>query len=1373
MPTFPSDTSERQLENIIVNYLRDVNGYEQGVSDDYEPEWGFDRRRIEAFLSATQRAKVEQSGIFSTPQKRKAFFERVRSEISKRGVIDVLRNGVKHGIGFEFTMYYPLPDAANPTAQQQYAANRFVVIRQLHFSANRPDDSLDVALFINGLPVVTMELKNQLTRQDAECAIKQYSERDARELIFAPKRAAVHFAVDDEVVMMCTELRGDKSWFLPFNKGLKDPTDHLGRADGAGNPVNPNGLKTDYLWRDILTKPRLSTIIEQYARVIKKKNERTGKITEQCIWPRYHQLDVVTQLEDEARHNNNTGHRYLIQHSAGSGKSNSITWLAFRLAEIKDADNNGFFNSVIVVTDRVNLDGQIRANINAFADPKIRSIIGAATSSSELKDALEAGKKIIVTTVHKFPYIMKTVGTELRDKRFAIIIDEAHSSQSGSMASALNRVMAGLGAPPVEGNIEDDEDALNALLKEVIEGKRMASNANFYAFTATPKNKTLETFGISFIEDGETKFKPYHNYSMKQAIEEGFILDVLKNYTTYHSFHKIRKKNEDATGEFDRDQAQKKLHYWVESRPETVAKKAEIMVGHFHEKVRNVLDGEARCMIITSSVERAIEYYHEVKRLLEQRQSPYKAIVAFSGDKTINGVTYTEESLNGFPSSKIEETFASGDYRFLIVADKFQTGYDEPLLCAMYVDKGLSNVKTVQTLSRLNRAKPKKRTFVLDFFNTTEDIQKDFQRYFRTTILTGETDVNKLNDLIDIIEGASIVETAEVDRFNHLFWSGAERETLDPILDAVVERFKGTLTDEQKIEVKSAIKGFVRTYDFLVTLLPSGSVEMEKLYTFLRFLVLKLPKLPKEDWTEGLIESVSYSAYRSQKQGENDIMLENENGEVTPVPTGAARVGISQPDLISLDEVVDDFNQTFGNIPWQNEDVVRQQVAELTDAVSRDQTVINSSRNSDIEVAAQDIEDSILNNIGTLSGGYTEFFERFYTSEDIRRRAISHITEQVLRSINPPYDEAEIIAKMKTDLEADFSQLCGVYFGNLDEVLNVMFKVINAETVDSLDGLNSILRKRFNLIYRAERQEGGNRDHFNILLARYEAFLKKLYYLREGREFESSSPRSGLVEIVRQFRSLQGLYRNLDARYANFKQYYDMLYNWRNEDTHTAPVLEETQLPAAIHILVAMYAYATMISVTDIETNLGITTVASESLPHSYEIYNESPIAAEPYEVYQWGDITYHKLSNSPEPIMKNTVLIGCFKNRKHREWIHEKGMYNIRMGNRKGTVLDKPECFNYVSKLYLYDSNHPENVELFNIVDNKEMLGSELKGMGYPNKYPGKSYMTFRIEPAGIADATQGGYPNINVAEILRNLNNHINGAPVFIEPDDNLLYH
>lgn len=843
---------------------------------------------------------------------------------------------------------------------------------------------------------------------------------------------------------------------------------------------------------------------------------------------------------------------------------------------------------MIVVTDRVNLDGQIRANILAFADSKTKSIIGAATSSAELKDALEAGKKIIITTVHKFPYIMQTVGAELRDKRFAIIIDEAHSSQSGSMATALNRVMAGLGAPAVTAKIEDDEDALNELLEEVIKGKRMAKNANFYAFTATPKNKTLETFGTPYTDEGIIKHRPYHNYSMKQAIEEGFILDVLKNYTTYHSFYKIRKRREDATGEFDRKQSQKKLHYWAESRPETVAKKAAIMVGHFHEKVQHVLGGEARAMIVTSGIERAIDYFREVNKLLAERQSPYKAIVAFSDNKVINGITYNEEMLNGFPSAKIEETFASGDYRFLIVADKFQTGYDEPLLCAMYVDKGLADVKTVQTLSRLNRAKPGKKTFVLDFFNETDDIQKAFQRYFRTTILSGETDVNKLNDLLFTITESAIFTSEEVARFNHLFWSGASRETLDVLLDTAVQRFKEDLDDDARIQVKSAIKAFIRTYDFLVALLPQGSVEMEKNFTYLRFLIQKLPVLPKEDWTEGLIESISYSAYRSQKQGENSIMLDNENGEVAPAPTGAAAAGNSDPDLISLDQVVDEFNQTFGNIDWQNSDAVRRQIEELTTVVSNDTTVRNSAINGDVETATQDVEDSIQRNIGSLSQGYNEFFVRFFQNPDnFRQTVVSHVTEQVLRSINPPYDEADIIARMKADLQDDFSQLCGVYYRSLDEVLDVMFKVINAETTPNLDGLNAILRKRFNLIYRVENpQTGDRRDHFNTLVARYEAFLRKLYYLREGREYVSENHHSGLVDIVRQFRSLQGLYHNEDARYANFKQYYNMLYEWRNDDTHTAPLLEETQLPAVIHILVAMYAFATMISVTDIESNI-------------------------------------------------------------------------------------------------------------------------------------------------------------------------------------------
>lgn len=1178
-----TDTSEKGLETIIVDYLRDTNGYEQGVSADYNTTYGLDTARLEAFLNATQRRTVEQSGIFATPAKKRQFFERVRDKITKRGVLEVLNKGVDHGIN-HFDLYYPLPDMANVEAQRLYEANRFTVIRQLHFSGKTPKESVDVAVFINGLPIITMELKNNLTKQDAAQAVFQYQhDRDPKELLFAPKRCAVHFAVDDQEIMMCTELKGTKSWFLPFNKGLKDPSDPLGRQDGAGNPVTPNGLKTDYLWHDILTKRQLSRIIEQFAQVITEIDEETGKATEKCIWPRYHQLDVVQKLVADSS-DAQVGKKFLIQHSAGSGKSNSITWLAFALSNLKIDATTPLFDSILVITDRVNLDKQIKNNIMAFVDNE--SIVGWADKSSTLKEELQAGKKIIISTVHKFPIIMQAIGTEMKNKRFAIIIDEAHSSQSGSMATDLNRVLSGLGCD--RAVIEDNEDGLNVFLKEVVEGKQLAPNANFYAFTATPKNKTLEAFGTPYIDgEGNTKFRPYHNYSMKQAIEEGFILDVLKNYTPYQSFYRIKKAAEDDP-EFDKKQSQKKLRYWVESRPETVAKKSEIIVGHFHDTVASLLDREARAMVVTAGIERAIEYFKEISRQLRQRNSPYKAMIAFSGDKVIDGVTVNEASLNGFPSAKIEREFRRGDYRFLIVADKFQTGYDEPLLCAMYVDKPLNDVKTVQTLSRLNRAKPGKKTFVIDFVNTIDEVQEDFQRYYRTTLLAGETDPNKLNDLIEVIEDAHIYTAAQVEDFNARFWAGEDRPTLDPILDTVRERFEALESDDQKITVKSAMKKFVRTYEFLVTILPEVSLDWQKKATFYRFVVSKLPALKLEDFTEGLIEAVSYQSYRSQNQGTQDIKLKDENVEIEPIPTSAAILGVMEPQMEYVSKIVDDFNSIWGNTDFKEEDLARMQYAKVVAAVASDDTVLDAALNSDEDVAFQSVESATRDAFTHVTDASNELTNRFWMNQDNVQSKVYHaIFHDIMSRVNPPYDETELIAKMRADLENDFSKLCGVYYRDLDEVLHVFFKVVNAETTDNLDGLNNSLRRTLNFIYRAElSRDEEKRDRFRTLVTQYEAFLRKIYFLREGREFVGDNPRSGFVDIVRQFDTLRGLYRNPDDRYSNFKQYYDMLYEWRNADSHAAPVLPEAQLPAAIHIIVAMYVFATMVSVTDIESNL-------------------------------------------------------------------------------------------------------------------------------------------------------------------------------------------
>lgn len=952
-----TDTSEKNLETILVSYLRDVHGYEEGVSENYNKDYALDTERVKRFILTTQKKKAENTACFASEMSERRFFTELNKQLATRGITDVLRKGFRY-ISEIFDMYYPLPSELNPTAQEMYAKNIFCVTRQLFYSKDN-SNSIDVMVSLNGMPVMTIELKNHYTGQTVENAIKQYrTDRDANDPLLAPKRCAVHFAVDDDDIRMCTWLSGKSSWFLPFNKGVNG---------GAGNPINPHGVRTAYLWENILKKESLSDIIENYAQVVKKKDEKTGKEKISVVWPRYHQLEVVRKLLAETRANG-VGNRYLIQHSAGSGKSNSITWLAYQLVGLLDG-TEPLMDSVIVVTDRVNLDKQIRDNIAAFK--RLSNLVAWADSAETLRQNLESGKKIIITIVHKFPFILETIGSEMKHKRFGIIIDEAHSSQNGSMSAKMNIALSGNAGE----NGEDLEDKLNA----IIEGRKMVKNANYYAFTATPKNKTLQMFGTPFEQpEGEIGHRPFHEYTMKQAIEEGFIMDVLKHYTTYNSYYKIVKAIE-SDPEFEKKQAQKKLRAFVESQPETIQQKASIIVEHFHTQVidKGKMGGQARAMVVTSSILRAIEFYYEISRLLEERKSPYKAIVAFSGSKNYGGKDVTEADINGFPSKDIEDNMERDPYRILVVAEKFQTGYDQPLLHTMYVDRILTDVKAVQTLSRLNRCHPKKRdTFVLDFANDADSIRESFQRFYKTTILSKETDPNKLNDLILEIEAANIYTETDIYTLNEKYWSGAPREEIDPIINTSVERFK-ELEENSQIRCKSSIKAFLRTYPFLAAVLPFKSVEWEKLNTYYSLLIHKLPVLKGEDFTEGLIEAIDFDQYRIIKGEEQKIELENSDTEIEPTPVGAPK-GKSEPNMAKLSEILDEFN----GINWLDKEKAKQQLEELPVRLQADEAFVNAARNSDRETAQQQCNMSLMMIIARMLNENTEFCRNYLDNPD-------------------------------------------------------------------------------------------------------------------------------------------------------------------------------------------------------------------------------------------------------------------------------------------------------------------------------------------------------------------------------------------------------
>lgn len=983
-----TDTSERGLERLICTALTGSAcdpgtvepeaagerpaayepGWICGAPEDYDREYCVDLAQLSAFLRQTQPEVADALDLGHDGPIRRKFLARLQGEISKRGTIDVLRHGLKHG-PHHIDLFYGTPSPGNVKAAERYAANRFSITRQLRYSRDETQRALDLGLFINGLPVATFELKNSLTKQTVQDAVEQYQrDRDPREKLFEFGRCVVHFAVDEHEVRFCTHLRGKESWFLPFNQGWND---------GAGNPPNPDGLKTDYLWKRILTRESLTDILENYAQIVETKDDKTGRKKAVQIWPRFHQLDVVRRLLADAR-KNGAGQRYLIQHSAGSGKSNSIAWLAHQLIGLAK-DGVTVFDSIIVVTDRRILDQQIRDTIKQFA--QVGATVGHAEHSGDLRKFLAEGKKIIISTVQKFPFILDEIGSEHRGRRFAIVIDEAHSSQGGRTSVALSMALSTAGA-------EEDDETLEDKINRLMEAKKLLPNASYFAFTATPKNKTLEIFGAPEPQaDGTVRHRPFHSYTMKQAIQEGFILDVLKHYTPVESYYKLVKKVE-GDPEFDTKRAKKKLRRYVESHDHAIRLKAEIMVDHFHEQVLalNKIGGEARAMVVTSGIERAIQYFHAIRDYLAERKSCYRAIVAFSGEHEYGGKKVTEASLNDFPSSQIADKIQEDPYRFLICADKFQTGYDEPLLHTMYVDKVLSGIKAVQTLSRLNRAHPKKHdVFVLDFMNDADTIQKAFAPYYRTTILADETDPNKLHDLKAALDGYQIYAPEQIDQFVALYLDGADRDRLDPILDACVADYRGRLDEDGQVDFKGKAKGFLRTYGFLSSILPYTNAEWEKLSIFLTFLVPKLPAPVEEDLSRGILEAIDMDSYRVEKRAAIKIQLPDENAELEPVPTSGGGHK-SEPELDRLSNIIKAFNDQFGNIPWTDADRVHKLITEdIPQWVAADQAYQNARQHSDKQNARIEHDKALSRVMTGILKDDAELFKQFMDNEGFRR----------------------------------------------------------------------------------------------------------------------------------------------------------------------------------------------------------------------------------------------------------------------------------------------------------------------------------------------------------------------------------------------------
>lgn len=975
-----TDTSEKGLETVMVEALLDEAEYKAGKSGDYNRELALDLPKLEAFLHATQAATVKLLRLDVAAERQK-FLERLRNEITKRGVVDVLRQGIKHGPA-TVVLYYATPSTGNAEAAKRHEQNIFSVTRQLFYSTHNKN-SVDVVMFLNGIPLLTMELKNSFTKQTVADAVTQYQEdRDPKELLFQSGRCMVHMAVDDQQVKFCASLSGKSSWFLPFNRGFQQ---------GAGNPPNPEGLKTDYLWRQVLSKVSLADLIENYTAVLEEENEQ-GKKLRKPVFPRYHQLEVVRLLLSDVEASG-IGRRYLVQHSAGSGKSNSIAWLAHQLAGLQVASSTApVFDSVIVVTDRRNLDKQIRNTIRGFA--QVGSVVGHAVRSGDLRAFLQAGKKIIITTVQKFPFILDDIGGELQGRKFALLIDEAHSSQGGRTATKMNMALNG----EEDEDEESTEDKINALM----EARKMLTNASYFAFTATPKNKTLEIFGESYQEGGEIKYRPFHTYSMKQAIQERFIEDVLRNYTSVNSYYRLLKKVEHDP-EFDEKKAAKKLRRFVEGHEKAIRRKAEIMVDHFHEQVQHKLGKQARAMVVCNGIERAVEYFHAIQTYLQERGSPHRTLVAFSGEFAYGGKNVSEETLNGFASSDIERQFRLANYRFLVVADKFQTGYDEPLLHTMYVDKPLAGIKAVQTLSRLNRAHPEKHdTCVLDFFNETEVIEAAFATYYQTTLLSRGTDPNKLHDMQRELDGADVYDDVDVEAIVELLLKAAPRPQLDAILDVCVGRYQANLDEGGQVRFKGGAKGFLRAYEFLGALLPYHHAEWEKLSIFLNLLVPKLPSPQEDDLSQGILESIDMDSYRAEIQATQAIQLTESDAAVDPAELGQGG-GVAEPSIAPLSTIVSQFNTLFGNIAWQDKDKVMQIIAqELPAKVAENKAYQNAMANGDEQNARIEHDKALLSAVLGFLNDHTELFKQFSGNPSFKHWLTNESFNQTYRPSSTP-----------------------------------------------------------------------------------------------------------------------------------------------------------------------------------------------------------------------------------------------------------------------------------------------------------------------------------------------------------------------------------
>lgn len=1227
-----SDLKEKNFEADIERYLITEGGYVKGNQDTYDKERAIDMPVLISFIEKTQPKQWKRYVTKYGDKAERQLYRVFQDDVTRYGLIYVLRKGISDvGINIRFCYFAPA-SSLNDELVANYHANILTVTRQFAYSKlNR--NTIDMVLSLNGIPVVALELKNQITGQNVEDSKRQWrTDRDPKEPLFRfNNRILAYFGVDLYEVALTTELKKEKTFFIPFNQG----SNGAGKVGGAGNPEREDGgYVTSYLWEHILQRDMLLAILQRYIsrqeeeklKIIIDKHGREKEVTEtsvKIIFPRYHQRDVVEKLVADTYYANLVkkrdddkevnygmaadeiplyasrkkphGNNFLIQHSAGSGKSNSIAWLTYRLAGLQDADMKNMFNSVFVITDRRVLNKQLQSTILGFdhIDGQIETITDADSSEKLARIINDDNTRIVITTLHRFPVIYKEL-TSRSGKRYAIVVDEAHSSQSGKSAEKLKAALADTDealreyAEIEEVEAEELEKKKDALLEDLL-AQGQHSNLFFYAFTATPKPKTLQTFG-ELVEEGDSpednRYVAYHNYSMLQAIEEGFILDVLKYYTTYDTTYEIAKRIE-ADPSYEETPATRAIKAFHDNHQHVIAQKTAIIVEKFREVTLNAIHGKAKAMLVCSSRAHAVRYFMEVKKYCEANHiTDVKPMVAFSGTVSYNGVEYTEPKLNSTDGRNISEArlplyFASDLYNLLIVADKYQTGFDEPLLHTMFVDKKLRNVKAVQTLSRLNRAhKDKKDTYVLDFYNKPDDIKKSFEPFYKGTELINPVDVNYVYTFRKDIQMYQLWTEGDEQRFFDLLqninkqkdWLGALSNAFKNTLDRYEE-----LDEEKRFEVRSKIKNFVRFYSYMAQIARTYDKDLYKAYVYADYLYRLLPKNAREriDLNRQIMlvnSKISEGETVSIRLGDDQKPIKGENPK-------AGKPKNDNEDLLS--RIIDKVNIMYQGQFSEADRVIVESIYDKMVSTAK-KKLTKQANNTDEKQFEESIFPQIFDEVAR--GCYVEqmdSFAKLFENSDFYRNVMTQMARVMYDNYKKKETELPFIPelfkqKLLADVEGEFADL-KAFLPDLDAVAACFIRVLNVQSTSSIDGANELLLDSFNRLYCLEGMKlVDKRRHFNTIVTKYEVFLKKVYYLLNGEEMVNRKDENSMptfINCILSLGCLRGLRNNPDGRYHKFYDYLELVKQWRNSESHTAPDASMKELDSAIHVVSTMYLW--------------------------------------------------------------------------------------------------------------------------------------------------------------------------------------------------------